>query len=345
MPELIIAPDTVPPGRIVTARSYLIDRFVPDVEIIVRAKTQKAGGTLAWRIGDLAATPPLRPGRLKSVLPFRPGRQTAPEGRWILDLRDKSPENWAHFLNNHIPLVFGAAEAAGLDATEAVVILPKAIPGYILDAAAFFGLTALATDDVVTGYGLEVEVTPWTAIRAIRHRWVHLPGPRGAIEALGGAKTAVALPRKAFLSRKDTRVLSNSAEIEPILAARGFETIYPETLSVADQFRLFRRAEEMVAIHGAGLAPLLYCDPGHVPRRLVEILPCGHMTDVYRAMAAQVGCRWVGVRGRIKPEYVRPAYTLEEPFKAYSLDAFEIDPASLEEAFRHLDEDMQEVVG
>ena len=54
------------------------------------------------------------------------------------------------------------------------------------------------------------------------------------------------------------------------------------------------------------------------------------MTDVYRGMSQQVGCAWIGVRGRIKPEYIRPAYVLDTPFTRYSLDNFEVDPASLD---------------
>jgi hypothetical protein len=54
------------------------------------------------------------------------------------------------------------------------------------------------------------------------------------------------------------------------------------------------------------------------------------MTDVYRAMAHQVGCSWIGVRGKIKPEHVEPAYRLGEPFLAFSLQSFEVDPASVE---------------
>ena len=57
------------------------------------------------------------------------------------------------------------------------------------------------------------------------------------------------------------------------------------------------------------------------------------MTDVFRVMAAQVGCTWIGVRGRMKPEYVGPAYDLDTPFRKFSLDGFEVDPVSLERAF------------
>ena len=57
------------------------------------------------------------------------------------------------------------------------------------------------------------------------------------------------------------------------------------------------------------------------------------MTNVYRIMAHQIGCNWIGVRGRLKPEYVAEAYDFSQPFKTHSLDNFEVDLSALEEAF------------
>ncbi len=331
MPDLSIPSDVIPSGRIITARSYLIDRFQPDVEQIVLPEKPRVGGKLHWDSGTVTA--PARPvGRRQRLLGGRPGQQVAPADRWIVDLRSKSPENWAHFLNNHLPLVFGLADLAGRDLAEALLLLPKAVPGYIKGAAALFGLEVLGTDDAVTGPGVAYEVQPWTALRPIRHAWVNLPAPQAALAALDAEAPAQPLPRKVFLSRQDTRKVSNAPEIEALLEAQGYKTVFPETLSAADQMRLVRGADEVVAVHSAGLAPLLYCQPGRGPRRLIELLPCGHMTDVYRAIAAQVGSAWIGVRGRIKPEYVQPAYRLDNPFTAYSLDDFEVDPVALEQA-------------
>jgi capsular polysaccharide biosynthesis protein len=122
------------------------------------------------------------------------------------------------------------------------------------------------------------------------------------------------------------------AEVEACLAPHDYTTIHAEDLSPADQMRLFREAEAMVAVHGAALAPLLYVPPGGRLRQLVEILPVGHMTDVYRVMAEQVGVGWTGVRGRIKPKHVEPAYRIGTPFKRFSLDSFEVDIVALERA-------------
>ncbi len=77
---------------------------------------------------------------------------------------------------------------------------------------------------------------------------------------------------------------------------------------------------------------MLYTHAKTRPARLIELMPCGHMTDVYRVMATQLGIRWTGVRGRIKPDYIAPAYDLSQPFLAHSLDSFNIDLAALARA-------------
>ena len=58
------------------------------------------------------------------------------------------------------------------------------------------------------------------------------------------------------------------------------------------------------------------------------------MTDFFRLMAQQVGVSWTGVRGRLKPEYVAPAYREQRVFKQFSLDNFEVDPVSLDRALK-----------
>ncbi|MFC3169180.1 glycosyltransferase family 61 protein [Paracoccus fontiphilus] len=143
-------------------------------------------------------------------------------------------------------------------------------------------------------------------------------------------------PKRIFLARRKQRAISNQAQIEALLHPLGYSTVYPEDLPISDQFRLFNTAEQIVAVHGAGLAPLLYRHLESPLRYLVEILPCGHMTDFFRLMAQQVGCSWIGVRGRLKPEYIQCSYKRQGIFNQYSLDSFEVDPVSLERAIKQI---------
>jgi hypothetical protein len=323
--EINVAPFTTRPAYLITSPSYLIDRFQPDCEIIHLPEKCVAGGVLRHGRGTLVPLTAPRVGR--GWLVSSPVRRH--RGRPLIDLRLRSPQNWAHFLTNHLPISFRVIEAQGLAVGDVGLLLPQKTPGYILAAAQFFGFEAVCSDNVFEGENILFEADPWTGIRPARADWVQSPMAQRPLDAaLQGGKP---LPRRVFLPRRKTRALENQAEIEAFLGRLGFVTIYPEDLAVADQFRLFHEAEVIVAVHGAGLAPLLYRRPDSRLKQLIEIQPCGHMTDVYRVMADQLGLAWIGVRGRIKPEYVSPAYDLSREFKAFFLDSFHLDIKALEQ--------------
>lgn len=335
--QVDVAPLAAAAADLFTAQSYLIDRFVPDCEHVLLPAKTVPGGQIRYRAvsGFPAYAAPGRRGRLARLLPRRPARPEALQGEALqgevgIDLRFNSPENWAHFLNIHLPLVFLLCNRAGLTPSQVTLLLPAAIPGYILQAARLLGLSVQTSDAAISGPGIGVELEYRSVLRPLRRHYVVGSGMLEVLSAaMAGRDTGA---RRVFLPRRGTRCLSNQSQIEAMLAARGYVTVYPETLSPADQFALFHHAETLVAVHGAGLAPLLYRQHDARLRQVVEILPCGHMTDVYRVMAQQVGCAWVGVRGRLKPDYVRPAYRIGTPFTRYSLDSFEADPLSLEKA-------------
>lgn len=328
--KVTVDPYDCPEDRLITARSHLVDRFVPDCERITLPAKRVGGGSVSFEKKALVAQPPNRAKR--RFLSFGPAtvKQRRTEKTFI-DFRRNVPQNWAHFLNNHLPILFVIAQQGGFDPSEILVVLPGNTPGHIRRAAELFGIETLCTDTAVQGAAIDFDVSPWTGIRAMRSEWVRLPFVGAALEMAGirnGAQGA--LPDRVFISRRKTRHLENEAEVEAFLARRGFTKVYPEELSVTDQFKLFEQAQQIVSIHGAALAPLLFRSRTSRLESLIELFPCGHMTDVYRVMCHQVGCKWIGVRGKIKPEHVGPAYDLTKPFLKYSLQSFEIDLQSLE---------------
>ena len=331
MTEIDLPDYRVGPGQLITARSYMIDRFVPDCEIISLPEKTVAGGKLQFRRGKVslpAVAPKGRAARLRHSM--WPKAHQHIDGKILFDLRHHGPDNWAHFLNNHLPIVFRLCEEASIGWGDVLLVTPADIPAYIRAGAAVFGFETLPTDAAVSGEGIAFEMTPWTAIRTERAAWVRRPGILEAIRT--APSSGPALPQRAFLARRDTRVIANMHDIEPCLAARGYETIYVEDLSAAGPLRRVQDATEIVAVHGAALAPLLYVPPEGPLQHLTEILPVGHMTDVYRVMAHQVGISWIGVRGKIKPDYVTASYRLGDAFKDFSLDSFEVDVVALEQS-------------
>jgi capsular polysaccharide biosynthesis protein len=84
------------------------------------------------------------------------------------------------------------------------------------------------------------------------------------------------------------RRVVNEAAVEAALADLGFEVFDNAAYSVCDQARAFRDAEIVVAPHGAGLANIVYCDPG---TPVIELVPEGYDQGVtsYRSLSDLFG--------------------------------------------------------
>jgi capsular polysaccharide biosynthesis protein len=96
--------------------------------------------------------------------------------------------------------------------------------------------------------------------------------PQYLREKVHGGGEKAAPTRRLYVSRADAscRRVKNEAEIEGILKERGFETIRARDHSFLEQTRRFAEAEVVVGAHGAGLANVVWCQPG---AKLLELLP------------------------------------------------------------------------
>lgn len=336
--------DTVGPCLLVTPRSYLLDRMTPRVEEIWVPGATVGGGEVSYVLGEVVSKPPAqrRRARLLSLGGRASARRLEVTGV-IIDLRRHNPQNWAHMLTNHLAYVFALAEATSVDWKDLILLLPANTPRHVVAAAAAFGLRTHLTDDPIRGEAIGFEAAPWTGNRGVRGDWARMPRVVSALEtSVFMSEPEKPLPRRVFISRRDSRRLTNEAEIVAHLAAHNVTTLYAEDLAPKDQFRLLAKADLVVAIHGAALAPLLYRPPTAPPAAVVELLPVGHVTLVWRVLAQQVGCRWVGVRGRIEPKHIKGGlYDLERPFLRFSTDDFAIDPVSIDHALELLAENSE----
>lgn len=69
--------------------------------------------------------------------------------------------------------------------------------------------------------------------------------------------------RRLYLRRTSQfRPMRNAAEVEALLSEFGFQVIEPETLSFAEQIRLFSAAESIVAQAGAALGNMIFAPQG-----------------------------------------------------------------------------------
>ncbi len=114
------------------------------------------------------------------------------------------------------------------------------------------------------------------------------------------------LSRRRFNKKTFDRVVANEVEVEAEFSRRGFEVIYPETMSFEDQVGRYCRAEWLAGMSGSGLHNSIFMNPeGAVielgdPRYGGERAPtqvlCDTISGVRSTLIPFVGPRF-GVRG------------------------------------------------
>jgi capsular polysaccharide biosynthesis protein len=108
--------------------------------------------------------------------------------------------------------------------------------------------------------------------------------------------------RRLLIVRKGAvRKIYNLPQVEAFLRNRGFETVVLEDLDFVDQILLFQSAEFVVGAHGAGLANLVFCEPG---TKIIEFMPTAEMRPFFWSIAEKLKhvyamqfCAPVGTQG------------------------------------------------
>ena len=73
-------------------------------------------------------------------------------------------------------------------------------------------------------------------------------------------------PKKIYINRKDGttkkwRYIINESDVESNLEKKGFKSLTLENYSFLDQVNIFYNAKEVVGLHGAGFANIVFCKP------------------------------------------------------------------------------------
>ena len=101
--------------------------------------------------------------------------------------------------------------------------------------------------------------------------------------------------RRIFIDRRGSPLRQLTNEDELIAALSEFVPVRLETLTVAEQIRLFRNADIIVAPHGAGLTNIGFSRPGTV---VIELMMDSYCNWCYRRLAALKAIRYRCVMGR-----------------------------------------------
>jgi len=94
---------------------------------------------------------------------------------------------------------------------------------------------------------------------------------------------------KIFLTRnpKTKRSISNWHEIYQMVEQQGFTIVDTDGRSLYQQIELFRNAEQVIAVHGAGVTNLMF--RGDAPLQFLEILPADYITPCFYLFACDFG--------------------------------------------------------
>ena len=94
--------------------------------------------------------------------------------------------------------------------------------------------------------------------------------------------------RRVFISRARAarRRLANEDEVWALLEPAGFERVHTEGLTFEEQVALMRETSVLCALHGAGLANMLFCPPG---AHVIEIADPAFPNPNFYATAAALG--------------------------------------------------------
>lgn len=87
--------------------------------------------------------------------------------------------------------------------------------------------------------------------------------------------------RRIYVSRGDAggkRRIENGQQLEAMLIRHGFESVQLSKLSIYGKAEVFNAASIIVAVHGGGLANLVYCEPG---TQVLEIFPDQYVRHAY----------------------------------------------------------------
>lgn len=339
----VIAPYRAPRGWLFAPSTYLLDSWEPLVEEIFLPEAMSKLGeiTLELRTGETSSFSERSSikFRFKSAIALIRKTNTKKTASPILDLRQKSPENLAHAITNHLPLALCIRRyLINIGQLPPVLIFPASLPKYIQKLFIEIGFELILTDLKVSGTICHYQVTPWISIRGIRHMLIKQNLDNSAFSKML-SKIGNTLPKKVFISRRVTRCLANEKEVEHFLTKRGYKKIYLEDYDILEQLAMVSLADSVVAIHGAALGPLLFRVLYDLPPiKVVELFSPGHMTNVFRMVTDQIGGIWVGVRGKLWPKIINQAYyCLPKNIRRYSLTEFEVCLTSLEKAMESLE--------
>ena len=198
------------------------------------------------------------------------------------------PTGYFHFLLEILPhLIYSLSANHG----KPTILVPDDAPAYVLttiDALRETGayeFDVLSADSPVLCSRLAMStIEPHSGFV----RWCDIDTIR---QAVGSAPVSSRSARRIYVSRSQEprRSLANEVELEEALRTIGFEIVFAENHTVAEQRAIFASSSVIVAPHGAGLSNIIWAPSDAA---LVEIFPYTMFNDCYARLARTLGLEY-----------------------------------------------------
>ncbi len=201
-------------------------------------------------------------------------RRVTQHAQPIIDLRRHEPNNMAHMLLGVLPICLYAQQSAGFDVTP--LINPLQTP--YADLIDLFPIQPLITRQRVSAKIVELYGVRGLAAYELQHT-PNCPPLAFLPDIYEGIRFDTDDPiENIFIARKGIRTLANQEDVERVLQARGYVTVYMEDYSVKRQLEIAANAKNVVAIHGAAMA-LLVLNP--IINSVIELQPAHAYHQLY----------------------------------------------------------------
>ena len=237
-------------------------------------------------------------------------KDSLPAYEVLLSLRDTGEENYYHFYNDVLAKLFFMEEKLALPYDTPLLIsealYTKAFFQYFLQHPYLQNRKW-----IVQKPGEYIRSRKTYFCKPLTHTFSYYERIRDLVQpqdlrAVGNSERRVFITR----SPKRLRFIENSAAIEAICRAEGFEVLDFDTMTVAQQVQLLSQTRYLVGIHGAGLVNMLF--RGGRPMGLLEVLPPGDYYPFhYMLMAAQLGYQYDGLIGEASPNKYSGGFYVE----------------------------------
>ncbi|MGE3643041.1 MAG: DUF563 domain-containing protein [Beijerinckiaceae bacterium] len=232
------------------------------------------------------------PGNWNYAKPAILKRRAAGPGRHVLL---EGAGHFYHLFANGIMPLLRYLELYGCDGLT--LVTPAHSPGFESEVLAALArahpamqILPLGREEMLTG-----AEAVWLMALAEDYEW--MPATRARADrlraileeywAVSGAPALPAPAKKLYLDRGEAKLrrMGDDQAVRDVLEAHGYTGFVAQAGNFRAQVAAFSGADEIVAVHGAGLTNLLFCRPG---TRIVEIFPENFVKSTYFWLARQM---------------------------------------------------------